>query len=112
MRTYVRFASTQTTKRTSIKLCAIYHRPPLSAVRWFNDVIKRHKLKTIFSKLWFLMQESNLLTSANFTFLGWGLRKPATANGVGWYGHVLRKDDDSVVRVALDLEVSGKSKRG
>ena len=33
-------------------------------------------------------------------------------NGVRWYGHVLRKDDDNVLRVALDLEVSGKSKRG
>ena len=33
----------------------------------------------------------------------------ATANGVGWYGHVLRRDDDSVLRVAL---VSGKKKRG
>ena len=36
----------------------------------------------------------------------------ATANGVRWYGHVLRRDDDSVLRVALDLEVIGKRKRG
>ena len=36
----------------------------------------------------------------------------ATANGVRWYGHVLRRDDDSVLRVALDLEVSVKRKRG
>ena len=36
----------------------------------------------------------------------------ATANGFRWYGHVLRRDDDSVLRVALDLEVSGKRKRG
>ena len=35
----------------------------------------------------------------------------ATANGVRWYGHVLRRDDDSVLRVALDVEVSGKRKR-
>ena len=35
----------------------------------------------------------------------------ATANGVGWYGHVLRKDDDSALSVALNLEVSGKRKR-
>ena len=34
----------------------------------------------------------------------------ATANGVRWYGHVLRRDDDSVLRIALDLEVSGKRK--
>ena len=36
----------------------------------------------------------------------------ATENGVRWYGHVLRRDDDSVLRVALDLEMSGKRKRG
>ena len=34
----------------------------------------------------------------------------ATANGVRWCGHVLRRDSDSVLRVALDLEVSGKRK--
>ena len=34
----------------------------------------------------------------------------ATANGVD--GCVPRKDDDSVLRVALDLQVSGKRKRG
>ena len=31
---------------------------------------------------------------------------------VRWYAHVLRRDDDSVLRVALNLEVSGKRKRG
>ena len=36
----------------------------------------------------------------------------ATANGVRWYGYVLRRDDNSVLRVALNLEVSGKRKRG
>ena len=36
----------------------------------------------------------------------------ATANGVRWHGHLLRRDDDSVLRVALNLEVSGKRKRG
>ena len=35
----------------------------------------------------------------------------ATANGIRWYGHVLRRDDDSVLMVALDLKVSGKRKR-
>ena len=35
----------------------------------------------------------------------------ATANGVRWYEHVLRRDDDSVLRVALNLEVSGKDDR-
>ena len=36
----------------------------------------------------------------------------ATANGVRWYGNVLRRDDDSVLRVILNLEVTGKRKRG
>ena len=36
----------------------------------------------------------------------------ATANGVRWYGQVLRRNDDSVLRVALDLKVSGNRKRG
>ena len=35
----------------------------------------------------------------------------ATANGATWYRHVLRRDDDSVFRVALNLKVSGKRKR-
>ena len=34
----------------------------------------------------------------------------ATANEVRWYGHVLRRDDNSVLRVVLDLEVSGNRK--
>ena len=34
----------------------------------------------------------------------------ATANGVRWYRHVLKRDDDSVLRVALDLELSNKRK--
>ena len=33
----------------------------------------------------------------------------AIANGVRWYGHVLRRDDDSVLRVALDLKVARES---
>ena len=36
----------------------------------------------------------------------------ATANEVSWYGHVLRRDDDSVLRITLDLEVNGKRKPG
>ena len=36
-----------------------------------------------------------------------GLKKTinrlATVNGIRWYGHVLRRDDDSVLRVALNL---------
>ena len=46
----------------------------------------------------------------------WDLRKTinwlATANRVRWYRHLLKRNDNSVLRVALDLEVSGKKKRG
>ena len=35
----------------------------------------------------------------------------ATANGVRCYGHMLRKDDDNVLRVVLNREVSGKRKQ-
>ena len=40
------------------------------------------------------------------------INRLATANGVRWYGHVLRRDDDSILKVVLVLEVSGKRKRG
>ena len=36
----------------------------------------------------------------------------ATPNGIRWYGYALKRDDDTVLRVVLDLEVSGKRKRG
>ena len=32
----------------------------------------------------------------------------AKANGVRWYGHVLRRDDEHVLRKALEFEVKGK----
>ena len=35
-----------------------------------------------------------------------------TKNGFRWYELVLMRDDKSVLRVALNLEVSGKRKRG
>ena len=38
------------------------------------------------------------------------INRLARANGVRWYGHVLRKDDDSVLRVALNFEVNDKRK--
>ena len=34
------------------------------------------------------------------------------ANGVRWYGDVLRRDDGDVLRKALEFEVKGKRKRG
>ena len=36
----------------------------------------------------------------------------AIANPVRWYGHVLRRDDDDVLEIALDFEVNRKRKRG
>ena len=36
----------------------------------------------------------------------------AKANGVRWYGYVLRRDDGHVLRKALEFEVKGKRKRG
>ena len=46
--------------------------------------------------------------------LGWKERavQMAKANGVGWYGHVLRRDDRHVLRKALEFEVRGKRKQG
>ena len=45
-----------------------------------------------------------------------GLRETAVqmakANGVRWYGHVLRRDDGHVLRKALEFEVRGKRRRG
>ena len=32
----------------------------------------------------------------------------AMANGVHWYGHVLRREDGHVLRRALDFEVEGQ----
>ena len=54
------------------------------------------------------------MTEEQMDMLGWRVTidRLATANGVRWYGHLLRRDDDSVLRVALNLEVSGKRKRG
>ena len=36
----------------------------------------------------------------------------AKANGVRWYGNVLRRDDGHVLRKALEFEVKGKRKCG
>ncbi|XP_067052689.1 uncharacterized protein [Acropora muricata] len=36
----------------------------------------------------------------------------AKANGLRWYGHVLRRDDGHVPRKALEFEVRGKRKPG
>ena len=38
--------------------------------------------------------------------------KMARANGMRWYGHVLRRDDCHVLRNALEFEVEVQRKRG
>ena len=38
--------------------------------------------------------------------------KLAMENCVGCYGHILRRDDNHVLRMALDFEVEGQSKKG
>ena len=40
------------------------------------------------------------------------LEKLAKANGIHWYGHVLRKEEDNILRRALEFSVSGQRKRG
>ena len=34
------------------------------------------------------------------------------ANGVRCYGHVIRRDDDNILKKAMTMEVNGKRKRG
>ena len=36
----------------------------------------------------------------------------AMANGVRWYGHVIRRGDDNILKKAMMLEVNGQRKRG
>ena len=35
-----------------------------------------------------------------------------TVNGVRWYAHVLRSDDNSVLRVSMVLKANGMRKQG
>ena len=36
----------------------------------------------------------------------------AKANGVRWYGHVIRREDDNILKKAMMLEVNGQRKQG
>ena len=40
------------------------------------------------------------------------LDRMAKANGVRWYGHVIRREDDNILKEALMMEVNGQRKRG
>ena len=39
------------------------------------------------------------------------LDKMAKANGVRWYEHVVRRDDESILKKAMMLQVNGQRKR-
>ena len=40
------------------------------------------------------------------------LDRMAKANGVRWYGHVIRREDDNILKKAMMMEVNGQQKRG
>ena len=40
------------------------------------------------------------------------LDRMVKANGVRWYGHVIRRDDDYMLKNTMMMEVNGKRKRG
>ena len=40
------------------------------------------------------------------------LDRMAKASGLRWYGHVIRRDDDNILKKAMMMEVNGKRKRG
>ena len=40
------------------------------------------------------------------------LDRMAKANGVRWYGHVIRREDDNMLKKAMMMEVNGQRKRG
>ena len=40
------------------------------------------------------------------------LDRMAKANGVRWYGHVIRRDNDNILKKAMMMEVNKKQKRG
>ena len=40
------------------------------------------------------------------------LDKMAKANGVRWYGHAIRREDDNILKKAMIMEVNGQRKRG
>ena len=40
------------------------------------------------------------------------LNKMAQANGVRWYGPVVKRDEESILKKAMMLQVNGQRKRG
>ena len=40
------------------------------------------------------------------------LDRMAKADGVRWYGHVIRRDDDNIMKKTMMMEVNGQRKQG
>ena len=40
------------------------------------------------------------------------LDRTAKANGARWYGHVIRREDDNILKKAVMMKVNGQRKRG
>ena len=40
------------------------------------------------------------------------LDRMAKANEVRWYGNMIRRDDDNIMKKAMIMEVNGKQRRG
>ena len=77
--------------------------------------LKRFSLKTKGMVYWSYMGTRHGVLRENVMEM-LGLKETvvqiAKANGVRWYGHILRREDGHVLRKALEFEVKGKRKRG
>ena len=59
-----------------------------------------------------LMDRKNMEELIEMLGLKKTLHRMAKANGVRWYGHVIRRDDDNVLNKTMMLEMNGKRKHG
>ena len=59
-----------------------------------------------------LVDRKNMVELREVLDLKERLNRMAKANEVRWYGHVIRRDDDNILKKAMMLEVNGKRKRG
>ena len=57
------------------------------------------------------MDKKNMEELVEMSGLKETLGRMAKANGVRWYGRVIRRDDENILK-AMMLEVNGKQKRG
>ena len=65
------------------------------------------------SKVWSANKDIKRSTDLMFILgLKETIDKLVMANSVRWYGHVLRIEDDHILRKPIDFEVEGKRKKG